>query len=182
MPRPACKPSTPTSTAASTGNAFTSGTVSLRLSDANETALAAISGSIGASTFKPGDTAVGYVTVQNAGTLAFDYGLRYTATNTTGTFWAAGSPPTLQVYRATATGDCNAAGVASMTSISPAAAVSTTANTVLFDSGAASKAPVAAGATEILCFAVAWPNGAAGAENVQQGATGTIDFTFDALQ
>jgi len=51
---------------------------------------------------------------------------------------------------------------------------------VIFDSAAASKRPVASGASEVLCLAVSWPNGAAGAENGQMGATGNIDFAFDA--
>ena len=174
-----------TSTAASTGNTFTTGTLSLKLTDANETAQAAISASIGSAAFKPGDTTVGYVTVNNDGTLPFDYGLKYTATNTTGTLWVAGATnPTLQVYTAAAVGNCTQANVVGaktgLTSVFAAASVSTTANTTVFDSGAASKRPVAASGSEILCLAVNWPNGAAGAENAQMGATGNIDFAFDA--
>ena len=174
-----------TSSAASTANTFTTGTVSLKVADADQAASAAIAGSISAANFKPGDTIVGHVTVSNAGTLPYDYGLKYTATNTTGTLWVAGATnPTLQVYRATATTDCTQANVtgakAGLTSIYSAASVSLTANTTVFDSGAASKRPVASGASEILCLAVNWPNGAAGAENAQMGATGNIDFNFDA--
>lgn len=171
-----------TSTAASTGNTFTAGTVTLKLTDTNQVALDTIDSSVMGSNMKPGDTAVGWVTVNNTGTLPFDYGLKYTATNTTGTFWAVGSPPTLQVYTAPNTGACTLAGLGSLTSISPATPVSLTANTEIFNSGAVSKRPVAAGASEILCFAVNWPNGAAGAENVQQGAAGAIAFNFDARQ
>ena len=173
-----------TSTAASTANTFTTGTLSLKLTDANETAQAAISASIGSAAFKPGDTTVGYVTVNNDGTLPFDYGLKYTATNTTGTLWVAGATnPTLQVYTGTVA-NCTQANVVGaktgLTSAYAAASVSTTANTTVFDSGAASKRPVAVGAGETLCLAVNWPNGAAGAESAQMGATGTIAFNFDA--
>ena len=176
-----------TSTATSTGNTFASGTVSLKLTDADETAQAAITASIGAANFKPGDTVVGHVTVQNGGTLPFDYGLKYTAANTTGTLWVAGATnPTLQVYAAGAAGNCTVANVTGartgLTSAYGATGVATAANTVVFDSGAASKRPVASGASEVLCLAVAWPNGAAGAENAQQGATGTVTFDFDARQ
>ena len=174
-----------TSTAASTANAFTTGTLSLKLTDANETAQAAISASIGSAAFKPGDTTVGYVTVNNGGTLPFDYGLKYTATNTTGTLWVAGATnPTLQVYTTASAANCTQANVVGaktgLTSAYAAASVSTTADTTVFDSGAASKRPVAVGAGEVLCLAVNWPNGAAGAESAQMGATGNIDFNFDA--
>ena len=172
-----------TSTAASTGNTFTAGTVILKLTDTNQAALDAIDSSVVGANMKPGDTAVGWVTVNNTGTLPFDYGLKYTATNTTGTFWAVGSPPTLQVYQAPNTGACTLAGLGGLTSISPATAVSLTANTVIFDSGALSKRPVAAGASEILCFAVRWPLGSTpDTENVQQGGAGAITFNFDARQ
>ncbi len=67
-----------------------------------------------------------------------------------------------------------------LTSVYGATSVSTTANTVVFDSAGASKRPVASGASEVLCLAVNWPNGAAGAENAQMGATGSITFDFDA--
>jgi predicted ribosomally synthesized peptide with SipW-like signal peptide len=174
-----------TSSATSTNNVFNTGTVTLKLADANESALSAITGSFGAANFRPGDTAAGYVTVSNTGTLSFDYGLKYTATSTTGTLWVAGATdPTLQIYTATATTDCtsaNAAGAKSgLSSVSSAAAVSTTANTVLFDSAGGTKRTLAAGANEVLCFVVFWPNGAAGAESAQMGSSGTIDLTFDA--
>jgi len=174
-----------TSTATSTGNVFTTGTVALKLTDANESALSAVTASFGSATFRPGDTVAGYVTVANTGTLLFDYGLKYTATNTSGTLWVAGATnPTLQVYTAGATGNCtsaNAAGAKTgLTSVFSAASVSTTANTVVFDSAGGTKRTLAASASEILCFVVVWPNGAAGAENAQMGASGNIDLAFDA--
>jgi predicted ribosomally synthesized peptide with SipW-like signal peptide len=174
-----------TSTATSTGNVFTTGTVVLRLTDANESAAAAVSASFGTSAFRPGDTVAGYITVANTGTLPLDYGLRYTATNTSGTLWVAGATnPTLEVYTAGATGNCtsaNAAGAKTgLTSVSGAASVSTSANTVLFDSAGGTKRTLAASANEILCFVVVWPNGAAGAENAQMGSSGNIDLAFDA--
>jgi len=174
-----------TSTATSTQNVFSTGTVLLRLTDADETALAAVTASFGSTSFRPGDTVAGYVTVGNTGTLPFDYGLKYTATNSSGTLWVAGATnPTLEVFTASATGDCtsgNAAGAKTgLTSISSSAGVSTVADTVLFDSGGVSKRTLAASGNEILCFVVAWPNGAAGAENGQMGASGTINLNFDA--
>ena len=178
-----------TSTATSTANTFTAGTVTLQVADGDQSASSAITASIDASTLKkPGDTAVGWVTVSNAGTLPFDYGLKYTATNGTPALWAAGSPPTLQVYTG-AVGSCTHANVigakTGLTSAYSATAVAPppATNTVVFDSGAASKRPIANGASETLCFAVNWPLSAtAGAENAQQGGSGTIDFTFDARQ
>ena len=90
-----------TSTATSTGNVFSTGTVTLRLTDPNETSLAAVTASFGSASFRPGDTVAGYTTVLNTGTLPFDYGLNYTATNTSGTLWVAGATnPTLEVYTA----------------------------------------------------------------------------------
>ena len=47
-------------------------------------------------------------------------------------------------------------------------------------SAGGTKRAFAASATEILCFVVTWPNGAAGAENTQMGAVGNIDLAFDA--
>ena len=161
-----------TSVAASTGNTFTAGTVTLKVADANDAASAAITASIGATAFKPGDTVYGHITVSNAGTLPYDYGLKYTATN-----------PTLRIYKANATTDCTAANVGSLQSIYGATSVSLTANTTVFDSGALTKRPLASGATEILCLAVAWPlSSTPGLENAQQGGTGNIDFNFDARQ
>lgn len=174
-----------TSTATSTSNVFTTGTVQLMLTDANETASAAVTGSFGSTLFKPGDTVAGYVTVANTGTLPFDYGLKYTAANSSGTLWVAGATnPALEVFTAGATGNCtsaNAAGAKTgLTSVSASAGVSTTPDTVLFDSGGVSKRTIAAAGSEILCFVVAWPNGAAGAENAQMGSSGTISLAFDA--
>jgi predicted ribosomally synthesized peptide with SipW-like signal peptide len=173
------------STATSTGNVFNTGTVTLKLTDANESALSAVTASFGSASFRPGDTVAGYVTVSNTGTLAFDYGLKYTASSTSGTLWVAGATdPTLEIYTAGATGDCtsaNAAGARTgLTSVSAVAPVATAANTVLFDSAGGTKRTLGAGTNEILCFVVVWPNGAAGAENAQMGASGTIDLTFDA--
>lgn len=174
-----------TSTATSTANVFSTGTVILQISDLNEANASAISASFGATTFRPGDTAAGYVTVRNAGTLNLDYGVKYTATNTSGTLWVGGATnPTIEVFTAAATGNCtsaNAAGAKTgLTSVSGAAGVSTVADTVIFDSGAGSKRTLAASGSEILCFAVAWPNGAAGAENAQMGSSGTVVLNFDA--
>jgi len=174
-----------TSTATSTGNTFSTGTVSLKLTDSNETDAATVAASFGSASFRPGDTVAGYVTVKNAGTLSYDYGLKYTASNTTGTLWVAGATnPTLQIYTAGATANCtsaNAAGAKTgLTSVSAAASVSTTPNTVLFDSAGGTKRTVAASASEILCFVVVWPNGPAGAENTQMGAVGNVDLAFDA--
>ena len=174
-----------TSTATSTGNVFSTGTVLLQLTDANETDLSAVTASFGSATFRPGDTVAGYTTVKNAGTLAFDYGLAYTATNSSGTLWVAGATnPTLEVYTAASTANCtsvNAAGAKTgLTSVSTAASVSLTPNTVLFDSAGGTKRTLASAGTEILCFAVVWPNGAAGAENAQMGASGQINLAFDA--
>ena len=90
-----------TSTATSTGNVFSTGTVALRLTDVNETSSAAITASFGSANFRPGDTVAGYTTVLNTGTLPFDYGLRYTATNTSNTLWVPGATnPTLEIYTA----------------------------------------------------------------------------------
>lgn len=174
-----------TSSATSTNNTFTTGTVAMTLSDANETDLSTVTASFASATFRPGDTVAGYVTVKNSGTLSFDYGLKYTASNTTGTLWVAGATdPTLQIYTAAATANCtsaNAAGAKTgLTSIVSASAVSTAANTVVFDSAGGSKRTLAASASDILCFAIVWPNGAAGAENAQMGAAGDIALTFDA--
>ena len=58
--------------------------------------------------------------------------------------------------------------------------MSLAAGTVLFDSAGGTKRTLANGANEILCYVVVWPNGAAGAENGQMGATGNIDLAFDA--
>src|SRR5581483_9810872 len=62
-----------TDSAASSGNAFAAGTVALRLSDANETSLAAISSSAVGSNLAPGDATTGYIDVANTGSLALRY-------------------------------------------------------------------------------------------------------------
>ena len=174
-----------TSNAASTGNWFMTGKVLLNLTDANETESPAITASFGSGSFRPGDTAAGYIVVQNSGTRTFGYGLAYTAANTTGTLWVAGATdPTLQVFQATATGDCSAANVtgarAGLTSIYGPAAVSTSPSTLVFDSSGGSKRLLNGGTSEALCFAVRWPDGDAGTENGQMGASGTLSLAFDA--
>ncbi len=80
-----------TSEAASTGNWFMTGKVLLNLADTNEAESSAITASFGAGSFRPGDTAAGYIVVQNSGSTPLSYGARYTATNATGTFWVAGA-------------------------------------------------------------------------------------------
>ncbi len=55
-----------TSTADSTGNTFTAGTVSLKVADTNEAAASSVAGSITASntSFRPGQTVVGWIYLQ----------------------------------------------------------------------------------------------------------------------
>ena len=74
-----------TTAAASTGNWFMTGKLLINLTDPNETDSPAITASFGSGSFRPGDTAAGYIVVQNSGNRTFHYGLAYTATNTTGT-------------------------------------------------------------------------------------------------
>ena len=52
--------------------------------------------------------------------------------------------------------------------------------TVTFDSAGGRKRYLSNETSEIFCFVVPWPNGAAGAEDAQIGASGSIDLTFDA--
>lgn len=176
-----------TSTATSTENTFTAGTVRLLVADDDDVAAASIDGSISGTNLKPGDTVYGYITVSNAGTLPFDYGLKYTATNgATALIAGTGTDPTLEVYSGVTSTNCAEGNVDGGTSEYGPTTLSTVANTTIFDSGDASKrsldASGGANDEETLCLVVNWPNGAAGAENAQQGGSATIVFNFDARQ
>ena len=174
-----------TSDAASTGNWFMTGKLLMKLADANETESPAITASFGSDSFRPGDTVAGYIVVQNSGDRAFHYTLAYTATNTSGTLWVAGPmTPTLQVFAADAIGSCSVANVtgarSGLTSAYGATPISTTPDAAVFSDAGGSKRLLNGGTSEVLCFAVGWPDGGAGAENAQTGASGTLALAFDA--
>ncbi len=180
-----------TSAASSADNTFTAGTIVINVADANEGPAASVQASIGASnaSFRPGQTVVGYVAVRNAGTLPFDYGLTYTATNGA-TSLIVGTPalnPTLEVLTANSAAECSVANVAgqraNLASRYGPRPLSTSPGTVVVDSGGSTKLSLDASSSQVVCLAVSWPNSAtAGAENAQQGGSATLELAFDARQ
>lgn len=72
-----------TDTATSIGNVFSTGTVSIQLTDSDEGPAASVSSSISFSNMIPGDAVTGSVLVTNGGSLALRYAVNSTTTEDT---------------------------------------------------------------------------------------------------
>jgi predicted ribosomally synthesized peptide with SipW-like signal peptide len=179
-----------TSSATATSS-FVAGSLDLRLTDADQAALKAVTASItpASATLKPGAAATsrGWITVNNtaAGSVPMNYGLTYTATDS-GTNPNTGTAATLtgflqlQVYSGVTPANCTAGSLAGGTSLFGPTGLTLTANTAIIP--AASRA-LAASSSETLCFIVTFPDsGTAGTENAAQGGTSDITFTFTGQQ
>lgn len=168
--------------ATSTGNSFEAGTVTVRLTDANETSLASVAASIGTDAMAPGDTTTGYIEVKNTGTLAQRYAITTTDTTAPGAANTAISAAlTAGIDSRAATTACTAAqGGAGQTEVK---AAGTTLQTLAVGNrvaGAdAGDRALAAGAEERLCFYVTLPSTVG---NATQGGTASYAVTFNAEQ
>ena len=152
-----------TSTAASSGNAFTSGTVVIGVAPAST--------AITATNMMPGDTVNGSLTVSNTGTAQLRYAMSSASTNTD----AKSLKDQLQLTVKSAGTSCAAFDGTSLYSgaLGAAAFGSVTAGQQTGDRS------LNAGANEILCFRVTLPTSTG---NAFQGASTTATFTFDAEQ
>lgn len=171
-----------TDTATSTGNAFTTGTVTLRLTDADQTALSSVGASVGGTGMAPGDLVSGFIEVSNTGSLPLRYAITTTDTSAAGAANAAVSAAlTVGVdTRASGTACTAAQGGASQTQVVAAGtALATLAIGNPAQGSQANDRTLAAGAAERLCFYATLP---VGTGNAAQGGTASYTFTFAAEQ
>lgn len=155
-------------------SAFSAGTVDLVMNDESDDAYGFTA--LEMSNLKPGDTQYALLTVDNAGTLPFTYGMSVVTTDGS----PAGLGAALQVgVVKTSTATCTSttygtgSAVVAERSLSGAAFSGrslTAADAVLLTD------------TEHLCFKVSLPNGAAGAENALQGSSTSAALTLTATQ
>ena len=168
-----------TDAAPSSGNTFTTGTLDIDLSDANETEQDAVTASISYSAMAPGDTVTASVTVKNNGTNALRYALSSSATNAD----SKGLKDVLSLIIKT---------VDVTTPVTPCdnfdgtqlytGDLDSTAGKLFGDNTQGAQVgdrSLAVGASEILCFRVSL---ALSAPNSIQNAATTATFTFDAEQ
>ena len=150
---------------------FTAGTVDLvaggDIDDAHDFA------SLTVPNMKPGDVQYAPLSIDNAGTLDFAYGMSASATDVGGTPAGLGAALQLAVRTVSTAGDCSAGGWGGGTDV-----VSYGALTVASVTGRT----LAAGGSEVLCFQVTFPDTGAGADNALQGAATTATFSFTAAQ
>ena len=183
-----------TSSASSTANTFTTGSIHLRLEDSNEGPAGAVSASLTANvatnSWRPGQMVTAPITVSNTGSLGLTYGLAYTAADS-GTQPGGGAATPTQfltlAIKAEGTGtgtagDCTTANFGNAAlwqeSVHPATAlVAGATQTVFADT---TRALVATTGSEVLCLQVAFTDGGAGAENAAMNGTSTVTFTFSA--
>ena len=171
-----------TDTSTGTANAFAAGTVTVRLTDANEASLSSVAASITGSNIAPGDLNTGYIEVDNTGSLDQRYAI--TTTDTT----AAGAANTAMSAALTVGVDSRAAGSACTATqggagqTSVKAAGTTLQTLAVGDTTAGAQAgdrALAAGAGERLCFYVTLPLATG---NASQGGTASYTFNFNAEQ
>lgn len=149
------------------------GTVTVRLTDANETKLASVAASVTALSMAPGDAVTGFLEVSNAGSLA----QRYTVLTTDTT--AAGAANTALSAVLTAGIDARAPGSAcSPTQGGAGQAIVKPAGTLLQTLAIAAR-DLGAGVSERLCFYVTLPLSAG---NSSQGGAASFTLTFVAEQ
>ena len=153
--------------AAASSATFTAGTVDLvvggDVDDAHDFAALTV------PNMKPGDVVYAPLSVANTGTLDFTYGMTATTTDTAGA--GLGEALRVAVRTVAAATDCSEAGWAGGTNV---------VSTSPFATAAFDARPMASSTTEVLCFAVGFPNGAAGADNHLQGAATSATLSFTA--
>lgn len=171
-----------TSTATSTANAFTAGTVSLQVADANETAASTVAGSVGSAALAPGDTISGYIDVTNAGSLPFRYALATTDTTVASTAnTAVSNALTVAVDTRAAGTTCTASagGTGQTAVVAAGAALKTLAVGDSAQGAQTGDRTLASSAGERLCLYVAFPFATG---NTAQGGTASYTFTLAAEQ
>lgn len=168
-----------TSTATSTGNTFTAGTLTLVISDANETDLAAVTASISAAAMAPGDVTTGFVDLKSSGSLGLRYAMTTTDTTVAGAANTALSAAlTAGVDSRAAGSSCTAAqGGAGQTQVVAAGTVLQTLAIGNPAQGAhtGDRTLSASGGAERLCFYVTLPLSTG---NAAQGGSASYTLTF----
>lgn len=161
-----------TSSASSTNNTFSVGTVTISLADANESAATSIQASIGGTNLKANQTLLaGFVDVSNTGSLDFTYTSSTSRTSASNAANDALNAGLTVVVESRASGTCNAAaGASGQTAV--------TASTALSGWAIATPRALAASGSERLCFYVSVGDLA----NAAQGGTDTYTLTFTATQ
>ena len=168
-----------TDTSPSSANTFTTGTLDLKLSDNNETDLDSVSTSVTFSNMAPGDTVTDRIVPQNSGSLALRYAIASSATNADAKLLKDQLVLTIKTIDVTTPGTpCdNFDGTQLYTGDTDS-----TAGKLVGDNAQGAQAgdrPLAAAASETLCFRVNLPLTTG---NAFQNATTTVTFTFDAEQ
>lgn len=154
-----------TDSAALAGGNFTSGTLDIKLSGADNNP-AAFTTSFSATNMQPGDSKAASVIVQNAGSIDFTY---------TATGIAPGALGSLLVFRVVPGGSVAGSG----SSMSCAGGTQTFNATMNASSNVISaNRPIAAGANEPFCVSATLPTGT----TTGQGQSTTASFTFNAKQ
>ncbi len=167
-----------TSTATSTANAFSSGTLILQVNDNNETAAASVTASFntGNTGLKPGDTTSGFISLDNTGSINIDH-------ITLAVSQTANSTPSLaDVLNVTAAGLSTSSSCTSPTDLlagwqAQSGLSGPTTLTKLITKGEFNAVPggLTAGATKYLCMTFTMDSNAT---NTYQGATTTDTFSF----
>lgn len=144
---------------------FSAGSIDLKFGAGNDNPTAITSLSF--SNAVPGTVKVAPLTVNNAGTLGFNYVMETKATSTSSTSLA----PALRVTVVAGASTCSASGITGGTTLVNAAPLS---NSIALGARA-----LTSGATESLCFKVELP---ADAAQTYQGTNATANFEFIATQ
>jgi predicted ribosomally synthesized peptide with SipW-like signal peptide len=174
-----------TSTVTSNANLFTAGSIALK---GNGAATANAIFTAGSATWKPGAFVVAPITMSNTGTLPLTYGLSYTDVDAGGTLTPFMTIQVKSIGTAVGVGAGTAAKCLTTTDFADATLwqASAVPLTTLSVGGATllgpTIRPLAASASEVLCFQFAFTNGAAGVENGAAGDAATYTFSFNGQQ
>ncbi len=174
-----------TSSASSTSNSFTAGTLVVQVADVNETTFSnAITASVSGSTLAPGSLTTGFIEVKNTGSLDLRYAL--TTADTT----LASTPNTALDNALTVGVDTRAIGTACTAAqgglgqtqvVAAGAALKTLQIGDPAQGAQAGDRPLAPNAGERLCLYVTFPLGVS-ADNAPQGGSASYSFTVAAEQ
>ncbi|HYU17525.1 MAG TPA: SipW-dependent-type signal peptide-containing protein [Chloroflexota bacterium] len=172
-----------TSSATSSANTFSAGTVSIKLSNDNTTFSSSVSGSIAGSTLTPGAPAflAGFFVVKDDGTLPINYALSTADDGSVGSAGTAlASALKVALDKTTAGTACNASSGSSgsQSNIVAETDLLTLAIGSVSSGAVTGGRPLAASAAERLCFYVRFPLGTE--DNSAQGGTAKFKFTVNA--
>lgn len=150
------------------GTTFTAGTLDLKVNNSDAYATT----TLGMSAMVPGNTSAELLTIKNAGTAALKYTLTGGLTGTDAAAYnTAGALKLTILSGATINGSGNSATCTGGTSVYTATALTNVVATPIIGTR---RGPIAAGATEVLCFQVTFD---AAASTTLQGKTATATFT-----